>query len=86
MKHIEIRKYGPWQIATAIGVLHEDTGLFCGWAKKGTIVGSNPINEPGKNVHFEFGRSRIEVIDKLRQELGITTREDTTYPCKSYPS
>ena len=86
MRCIEVRKFGAWHIATAIGVLFDDTGLFCGWAKMGPITGTSPIDEPGKHVWFEFGRTRAEVIDKLRQELGITLIEDRAYPCKSYPT
>ena len=67
MSAVEVETCGDWQIATAPGEL----GGFMSWGKMGRITGTNPVNEPGEHVWFNFGGTREQASRNLKVELGL---------------
>jgi hypothetical protein len=67
MKAPEITQDRGWSFAT----VQSTRDGFVGWAKFGPIKGTNPVNEPGEHVWFDHGDTRAEVIQKLKEELGL---------------
>ena len=63
-----------WSFATVPGC----KSGFMGWAKMGPILGTNPFNEPGEHVWFEFGDTREAVVNALKRELGLITPDPAT--------
>ncbi len=63
---VEVTKHGDYEVATA-----PSSNGFTSWAKQGRIEGTNPINEPGLNVWFNFGRTREEAKRKILLELEL---------------
>lgn len=65
---IDIQKKGAWSVATKPCV---NGSGFMAWAKMGQIVGSDPIDEPGAHVWFDFGPTREAASAKVLQQIGL---------------
>lgn len=68
-KNREVQTIGSWWIATAQSYFG-----FVAWAKRSPIRGDSPLTEPddGDDVWFEFGDTRAEVLDRMKNDLGLS--------------
>lgn len=64
----QVTRHADFNLAT---IPNRNGGGFIAWAKMGEIRGTNPLDEPGRPVWFEFGSTRDEARDKLLGELGL---------------
>jgi hypothetical protein len=70
---VVIERCRGWQIASRPAArVQRDKPKFLAWAKMGPITGTGPLDEPGFNVWFNFGRTREEAVATVKREIGIS--------------
>lgn len=59
---VEYCKIGRWHVMSGRSI---HTGGWTAWAKSSPMLRSDPMDEPGNPLFFEFGKTREDAISRL---------------------